>query len=42
MSLQEMQQFQEKCKVERVDDMVGTDHPYLASVGMHKVILEIF
>ena len=36
MSLQEMQQFQEKHEVARADDIVGTDQPHTASVGMHQ------
>ena len=36
MSLQEMQQFQEKHKVARADAIVGTDQPHAASVGMHQ------
>ena len=36
MSLQEMQQFQEKHKVVRADDIVGTDKPHTSSVGMHQ------
>ena len=34
MSLQEMQQFREKHKVARADDIVGTDQPHTVSVGM--------
>ena len=34
MYLQEMRQFQEKHKVGRADDIVGTDQPHTASVGM--------
>ena len=36
MSLQEMQQFQEKHNVVRADDIVGTDKPHTSSVGMHQ------
>ena len=37
MSLQEMQQFQEKHhEVARADNIVGTDQPHTASVGMHQ------
>ena len=36
MSLQEMQQFQEKHEVARADDIVGTDQAHTASVGMHQ------
>ena len=36
MSLQEMQQFQEKHKVARADDIIGTDQPPKASVKMHQ------
>ena len=36
MSLQEMQQLQEKHEVSRVDDIVGADQPHTASVGMHR------
>ena len=36
MSLQEMQQFQEKHEIARADDIVGTDQPHTASVGMHQ------
>ena len=36
MSLQEMQQFQEKHEVARADDIVGTDKPHASSVGMHQ------
>ena len=36
MSLQEMQQFQEKHKVAGADDIVGTDQPHKASVGTHQ------
>ena len=36
MSLGEMQQFQEKHEVARGDDIVGTDQPDTASVGMHQ------
>ena len=43
-----MQQFQEKQEVARADDIVGTDQPHTALVGMHQgnarieVMLEIF
>ena len=33
MSLQEMQQFQEKHEVAGANDVVGTDQPHKASVG---------
>ena len=36
MSLQEMQQFQEKHKAAGAYDIVGTDQPHKASVGMHQ------
>ena len=36
MSLQEMQQFQEKHKAARADDIVGTDQQHTSSVGMHQ------
>ena len=36
MSLQEMQWFQEKHKVAKAHDIVGTDQPHTASVGMHQ------
>ena len=36
MSLEEMQQFQEKHDVARADDIVGTDQPHTASVGIHQ------
>ena len=36
MSLQEMQQFQEKHEVARADAIVGTDQPHTAPVGMHQ------
>ena len=36
MSLQEIQQFQEKQEVARADDIVGTDQPHTASVGMNQ------
>ena len=36
MSLQEMQQFQEKHEVAGADDIIGTDQPPKASVGMHQ------
>ena len=36
MSLPDIQQFQEKHKVARADDKVGTDQPHTASVGMHQ------
>ena len=36
MSLQEMQLFQEKHEFARPDDIVGTDQPRTASVGMHQ------
>ena len=36
MSLQEMQQFQGKHEVARADDVVGTDQPHTASVGMNQ------
>ena len=35
MYLQEMQQFQEKQKVGRADDIVGIDQPHTASIGMY-------
>ena len=31
-----MQQFQEKHKIARADDIVGTDQPHTASVEMHQ------
>ena len=37
-----MQQFQEKHEVARADDIVGTDQPHKASVGMHQGNVEIF
>ena len=36
MSLQEMQQFQEKHEVARADDIVCTNQPNTASVEMHQ------
>ena len=36
MSLQEMQLFQEKHEFARPGDIVGTDQPHTASVGMHQ------
>ena len=36
MSLEEMQQFQEKHDVARADDILGTDQPHTASVGIHQ------
>ena len=36
MSLQEMQQFQEKHQVARADDVVGTDQLHTASVRIHQ------
>ena len=36
MSLQDVQQFQEKYGVARADDMLGTNQPHTASVGMHQ------
>ena len=36
MPLQEMQQFQEKHKAARADDIVGTDQQLTSSVGMHQ------
>ena len=36
MSLQKMQQVQDKHEVARADDIVGTDQPLAASVGMHQ------
>ena len=36
MSLQELQQFQEKREVAGADDRIGIDEPPKASVGMHQ------
>ena len=36
MSLEEMQQFQEKHDVARPDDTLGTDQPHTASLGIHQ------
>ena len=36
MSLQEMEEFQKKHEVARADDIVGTNQPNTASVGMHQ------
>ena len=36
MSLQEMQQFQEKHQVARADDVVGTDQLHTASARIHQ------
>ena len=36
MSLQEMQQFQEKHKLARADDTIGIYQPHTTSVGMHQ------
>ena len=44
MSLQEIQQFQEKHEVARADDIVGTDQPdiYSISCNASRLMLEIF
>ena len=36
MSLEEMEQFQKKQEVARADDIVGTNQPNTASIGMHQ------
>ena len=42
MFLHEMKQFQEKHKVARADDIVGTDQPHTVSVGIHQVNVRDF